>query len=220
MTYFPILQKCPLFFHILPEQYQNVLACCKAYQKHYKKGSIIAHYEDHVKAAGIVISGSIHILKHDYLGNNTILTPVFSGELFAETYAFANLPLQVEVQCIEDADILWIPVAQLYQPCEHRCDFHKQLIENMLQIMAMKNLQLTQKMEYLAKKTIKEKVLSYLYQQASISKQTSFTIPFNRQQLADYLCVDRSALSYVLSELQKEGILTYHKNQFSIKKST
>lgn len=213
---YAILARSPLFSQIDPAEYEGILQCLQAYQKQYQEEEAVCHSGDQLTSFGIVLSGFVHVIKQDFLGNNTLLASISCGQLFAESFAFSQTALQVSIYCAKDADILWIPVQELIHANHQQCRYHAQLVQNMLQILANKNQFLTHRIEHLSKRTIKEKVLSYLVQQAISAKHASFTIPFDRQELADYLCVDRSALSYVLSSMQKEGILTYHKNSFTL----
>lgn len=170
---------------------------------------------DPVKALGIVLSGSVLIQKEDFWGNRSILTKVTAGGFFAE--AFAALQIKestVSVLSMEKTTILWIPFAPITNPCQKACEFHRKLIGNMLQLLARKNILLTEKIQHTACRTTKEKLMSYLSAQAMKEKSNAFSIPFNRQELADYLAVDRSAMSKALCDLRDEGVLSFSKNTF------
>lgn len=206
----------PLFQHIDPSMYEEVLQCLHAYEKQYHTDETIANWKETLSSFGIVLSGKVHIIKLDFLGNTTIVAEISSGQLFGESFAFSQTPLQVQIQCAKDTTVLWIPVKDLLHVEGSTCVYHAQLIQNLLQILATKNQFLTQRIDHLSKRGIKEKLLSYLIQQAQQSNCSTFAIPFDRQELADYLCVDRSALSYVLSNLKKEGILSFQKNVFTL----
>ena len=167
---------------------------------------------------GLVLNGSVHIIKEDFWGNRDILAEVGVGGLFAENYAFlANVPLEVSVITTEQTEILFLDVRRLISDAIGHRESNLILIKNLLAILAQKNLMLTRKMEYLSQRTTKEKLLSYLSAESQRQKSSQFTIPFNRQQLADYLAVDRSALSASLGKLRDEGILEFNKNRFVFK---
>ena len=156
-------------------------------------------------------------MKHDFYGNRNIVASVHQGQLFGEAFACGDIKiLPVSAFATEDSIIMLINYRKILTICSNCCQFHNKLIYNMLRIVANKNIFLTQKIEFLSKRTTKEKVLGYLAQEAKKAGSGSFSIPFNRQELADFLFVDRSALSNELSKLRKEGILEFHKNNFTL----
>lgn len=213
-----ILQQCPLFAGIAAEDLGPMQECLGAVQKHYPKNSFVFTAGEPVSFVGVVLSGSVHVVQEDFWGNRSILTHLEAGDLFAEAFSCALIDtVPVSVLAAENSDILLLDCRRIVTSCSSACQFHAQLIKNMLQILSKKNLGLTQKMEHLTKPTTREKLLSYLSAQAVNVNSSSFTIPFNRQELADYLNVDRSAMSNELSKMQKEGILTYNRNFFSLK---
>lgn len=206
-----------LFSGIKQEQIPSMLGCLNATVKHYKKNEFIFHSGDMISTVGMVISGSIHIIKEDYWGNRSILSKELPGDLFGEVYAcIKNTPLEVSAFALEETDILALDVSKVLKVCSSACQFHTKLIENLVFILAQKNLMLTRKMEHVSKRSTREKLLSYLSSQSQQCGSNTFEIPFNRQQLADYLFVDRSAMSNELSKMQSEGLITYHKNIFTL----
>lgn len=195
-----------------------MLRCLNARTSGYKKQDVILLEGQRVTSVGIVTSGTIQIVKEDFQGNRNIMAECEPGSLFAESYACMQADhLPVTVLSAAESEILWIDSGKIISACTSACRFHVKLIENMMTILAAKNVLLNRKIEYLSKRTTREKLLAYLSDQAAECDGYAFDIPFNRQELADYLCVDRSALSGTLSKLQKEGILEFHLNHFLLK---
>lgn len=206
-----------LFRGISQADAESVLKCLSAVERTYKKGDIIFHAGDRASAMGLVVSGRVEIVRDDFWGNRQIMGSAGAGELFGESYAcMPNAVFMVTAQAAEDCELLFLEVGKILTTCSPACEFHSRLIHNLLYIMSEKNLQLTRKIDHMGKRNIREKVMAYLSFQAEQKCSDSFQIPFNRQQLADYLAVDRSALSAELSRMQKDGILRYEKNYFTI----
>ncbi|GHV49629.1 Crp/Fnr family transcriptional regulator [Synergistales bacterium] len=170
-----------------------------------------------VTAIGIVLSGGVHVLQEDFWGSRAILSHVAPGELFAEAFSCAGVgSLPVSVITTEPSEILFLDYKRVATTCSSSCAFHTGLIKNMMQILAGGNVMLTQKIEHLTRHTTREKLLSYLSEQARQAGQSAFEVPFNRQELADYLSVDRSAMSSELCKMRDDGILRFCKNHFEL----
>lgn len=215
MGEYQILEKVSLFQGIQKSEISDVLNCMDSNTKKYSKNQIIVREGMKMNNLGIILDGSVQVIREDIMGNRMIVASLFSGEIFGETFACAGVDASpVSVIADEDSTILWIALTRIVTPCTTACDFHSQLIMNLLQILAKKNLYLNNKMELLSKRSIREKILSYLAEQANKHKTAVFEIPLNRNEMADYLCIDRSAMSRELSKLKEEGILDYHKNSF------
>lgn len=214
-NYDSFLLQIPLFKGIEQSNLTGMLRCMNAHFSSYKKRDIILLEGQPVSSVGIVVSGKVQIVKEDFIGNRTILAEIPPGNLFAEAFSCANSEkLPITVISAEDSDVLWIDYHRITTTCSSACQFHSRLIENMLSILASKNIILSQKIEHLSKRTTREKLLSYLSDQAVRTDRREFDIPFNRQELADYLCVDRSAMSNELCKMQDEGILQFSRNHF------
>ncbi|MDO5786003.1 MAG: Crp/Fnr family transcriptional regulator [Eubacteriales bacterium] len=212
-----ILSSCWLFRGLSAEDIQAVLGCVSARRQIYEKQEILFHAGDAVPQAGIVLRGELHIFREDFWGNQTILAALPCGELFGEV--FACLPdhaADVSVRAVQQTEVLYLDMQRLLTGCSAACPFHAHIMRNLITVLAQKNRVLNRKMHHLTQRSIRGKLLSYLSEQRTLCGQATFCIPFNRQQLADYLSVDRSALSAELSRLRREGILTYHKNQFTL----
>ncbi len=216
MNYF-FLSNTPLFHGIREEEIRPMLSCLSAREKSYQKNDIIYRAGDSVQEVGLVQSGSVNIIVNFYWGSSHIFGHVVKGEIFAENYAaIPGKDLICDVMAAEDCEILFLNIGKLLTTCQNGCGFHQRLIHNILRISAMKNLELSNRMMHTAPKSIRSRILSYLSEQTMVHESTHFTIPFNRQQLADYLGVDRSALSNELSKMQKDGLITFKRNEFTL----
>ncbi len=214
---FQQLHKCPLFAGIDEKDLFTLLSCLSATEKHYHKNEYIFMPGDRADKMGIVLEGKVHVVQEDFWGNRTILTSVSSGGLFGEAFASAEIAqLPLGVIAVEEVKSLLINYRKIIDTCPSVCSFHSEVIRNMLRILAQKNLILTQKIDHISKKTIAEKLQSYLSFQAHLQGSSEFDIPFSRQELAEYLNVDRSALSRELSRMQQQGLLNYHKSHFQL----
>lgn len=212
-----ILRSVNLFQGIAESDLQTLLSCLSAKESHYGKGQTVFFSGDTTNWFGIVLTGQIQIISDDYYGNRSILAQLGAGNLFGESFACSGVEaLPVSVIAIEESDILFIDCRSLAVSCAKACSFHSRLISNMMRIVSMKNILLTQKMEITSKRTTREKLLAYLSAEAKKAGNHHFNIPFNRQELADYLNVERSAMSAELSRLQNDKVLNYHKNHFEL----
>ncbi|PKM63025.1 MAG: Crp/Fnr family transcriptional regulator [Firmicutes bacterium HGW-Firmicutes-21] len=209
------IKSSPLFAGISEKDIESLLGCLKSVVKQYPKGSTIFAAGDRVGMIGVVMSGRVQIIKEDFFGNRSILTEIGEGGLFAETFTFVRLEkLPVTVISVTESEVMFIDYMSIITSCASSCVFHTKLIENMLFVLARKNLVLNRKIEHISERTTREKLLSYLSTQAQQAERNEFRIPFDRQELADYLCVERSAMSAELSKLRREGVLEYKKNWF------
>ena len=172
---------------------------------------------DSAHFVGVVLSGSVHVLQEDYWGNRTILAHIPPGGLFGEAFSCAETDsLPVSVAAAEKSEVLFIDYKQIITTCTSACMFHMALIKNMMKLLAQKNIMLTQKMEIITHRTTRERLLAYLSAQAIKAGKSHFTIPFNRQQLADYLSVERSAMSTELSKMQSDGLIRTDRSKFEL----
>lgn len=212
-----ILKECSLFMNIVDDDIEAMLSCLGTRSITYGKGDSIFSEGDPAKYVGIVLSGAVQISRDDYYGNRTLMGRLEPGDLFGESFAFADVEtLPVNVIATEPCEIMLIDSRRIISPCSSACGFHTKLIFNLLQIMARKNLGFHQKIEITSKRTTREKLMAYLLTQAKIHQNNTFDIPFDRQTLADYLEVDRSGLSAEISKLRKEGILECHRSRFTL----
>ena len=213
-----VIQQSALFAHIKKEDIDGLLHIMDAHTRSYTKGSFILYAGDSIPRLGIVLSGTVHILQEDYWGNRNILSRIQPGSLFGE--AFACLPdarSTVDAVALENTEVLFISVTSILHAGQVLTKPQEQVVLNLLAIMARRNMQLTQKIRYMAQRSTRQKLMFYLSEEAMRQGGPAFTIPFNRQQLADFLCVDRSAMSAELSKMKKEGLIEYHRDQFILK---
>ena len=211
------LSKTKLFQGVSQKEAESMLDCLQGEKKFYQKGEMILRMGDTVSSLGMVLSGSVMIESDDIWGNRSILDQIGPGQVFAETYAcVADEKLMVNVVAAEDAEILFLNTERVIRTCSRSCPFHSMLIKNLLAISAQKNLNLSRRIFHTSPKTIRGKLISYLSDQAVKEGRSEFDILFNRQQLADYLCVDRSAMSKELGKMQKEGLIKVKKNHFTM----
>lgn len=212
-----IVKKCSLFADINEEQLEKLLYCMAAVYRFYAKDEFIFIADNKATSVGIVLSGGVHVIQEDFWGSRTIIAHIEPFGIFGEAFSCAEIDkLPISVVAAQRSEIVLIDYRTIIKSCCSACDFHTQLIKNMLRIIANKNIMLTRKMEHLSKRTTREKLLSFLSENAIWTKSSVIEIPFNRQELADYLCVDRSALSREISLMQKEGLLRYQKNLFEL----
>lgn len=212
-----LLKKCPLFNGVSETELDSLLGCLSTAWKSYKKGAFIFQQEDKVSSVGIVLSGSVHILQEDYWGNRTIFANIGQSGLFGEAFSCVETEkMPVSAIAAEASEIVFIGYRKIIATCPNTCAFHARLIKNMIHIIAGKNIMLMRKMEFLSRRSIREKLLSYLSDRAYQSKSNVFSIPFSRQELADYLCIDRSALSREMGIIQSEGLLRFNRNNFEL----
>lgn len=211
------LSKTILFRGISPEEIQSMMGCLRGITKTYPHGSTIHHAGEYINTMGLVLSGSVSVENDDVWGNKSILDRIGAGHIFAENYAcLPGEPLMVNIVAAETTEILFMNTDCMFTVCSHACGYHNKLIRNMLTISAQKTLNLSRRILHTSSKTIRGRLLSYLSHQASQQGSREFTIPFNRQQLADYLSVDRSAMSNELGKMQKEGLIKSDRNHFMI----
>ena len=196
----------------------SILHCLSGQIRSFSKGEMIFCAGESITSVGIVLEGSVHIEIDDFWGSKNILNHVGPGQLFGEAYACSpSEPLMVNVVSVTPSQILFLDVPKILHTCEKPCSHHQQMIENLLRIMATSNLQLSRRILHTTPKTIRERLLAYLSYQELLIGSPEITIAFNRQQLADYLSVDRSALSKEIGKMQKDGLLEVKKNKFVLK---
>ena len=212
-----IFEEAAIFRGVTKEDARQMLNCLNPVEKTYKKDEIIYHAGDEVTSMGVVLSGSVFIENDDIWGNHSILDRAGRGEIFAETYAaIPGQKLMVNVVAAEEARILFLDVGRILKVCSNSCVFHHTLIENLLKLSAEKNLRLSKRIFHISSKSIRGRLLSYLSYQAMENGKKEFDIPFNRQQLADYLNVDRSAMSNELGKMQKDRLIEVDRKHFRI----
>lgn len=212
------LLKTAIIFRSMDEdEITAALQFLQAREQAFKKGDTILHAGDTTENMGLVLEGSVTIESDDMWGNRTILSNAEAGQFFAETYALlSNEPMLVNVTANKDCRILFLRIGSLKRLQNDMEQWKMKFISNMLIISSHKNLTLTGRSFHTAPKTIRGRVMSYL-NSVSIQKHSNdFCIPFDRQQLADYLNLERTALSKELGRMKQDGLIDYHKNHFKI----
>ena len=218
--YLSELKTMKLFYGIQESEMTAMLGCIGAYLKEYKKNQYIITLEENVEAVGILLSGKVDMIKEDLWGNKTLLVSMQKGELFGESFS-CGIVKNATVSFVADTAsmILFLPFSRILRTCNMSCKFHHRLIENMVTVIAEKNIVLMDKVDILSKKTLREKIATYLLQEASKQQSLYFDIPLGRVQLAEYLCVDRCALTRELNTMKAEGYIDFDKNTFRVLKN-
>lgn len=215
--YFSILRKCTLFNDIEDENIIPLLGCLGAKVEEYDKKYTILAEGNPAKYIGIVLSGEAQMEKVDFYGNRSIVTNISVSETFGEAFACAGIDkIPVTVIAKEPGEIMLLDCERILHSCSNACGFHRQIIFNLMKELATKNLMFHKKIEITSQRSTREKLMTYLMQQAKSVGSDSFTVPFDRQELADYLEVERSGLSAEIGKLKKEGILDCTKNRFTL----
>ena len=215
-----LLANSPLFQDISEEEIASLVKCLGGARQTYEKGAAVCLAGAFVREIGLVLGGRVHLVKDDAWGNSNIIAEISRGEMFAEAIVCGGVGvLPFTVVAAADAEVMFIDFQRIISVCTSACLFHALLIRNMIGVIARRNIMLVGKMEHITKRTTREKLLSYLSEQSRFRGGHSFEIPFNRQELADYLSVDRSALSAEMSRLKAEGLIDYRKSRFTLNKS-
>ena len=219
--YFDLLLSTPLFTGIAKDELSSMLGCLGARIATFSKNDPVFLEGDDAGFLGFVLEGSIQIVQDDLYGNRSVLAHAQPGDLFAETFACANVDVMpVSAYAVKNSKVFFFSCQKMLTVCSSACSFHNRLIKNLLKVVAQKNLNLNSKISVMSKKTTKEKLITYLLEQAKKAGSLEFTIPFDRQTLADYLGVERSAMSAELSKLRREGILDCKGSHFRIHRTS
>lgn len=214
--YLNVLLSSGLFAGVEVDELKAMLGCLSPKVAAYKKDSFILTAGETTDSFALVLEGCVHILQEDFWGNRNILNAVFPSGAFAESFAATGRPMNVSALAATDVTVLFLNLRRVLATCPTACRHHRRIIENLLSKLAEKNQQLNEKLSHMSKRSTREKLLSYLSAEAVRRGANMFEIPFNRQQLADYLSVDRSALSAEISKLKAEGLIDTHRSAFKI----
>lgn len=216
--YLEILKNCPFFGGMTEKEILSILQCVDAQVKDKKSDEYIFRVGDSTEVMGLVLSGSVLIIQEDLWGHRNVMAKLEAGEFFAESYAtIPNSILNISVVANTDTEVLLLNVNRLLSVCSTVCSHHTQLIRNLVFVLVNKVLLFNYKITHMSKRTTREKLLSYLSSESIRQGKRSFDIPYDRQQLADFLCVERAAMSVELGKLRKEGILETKRNHFVLK---
>ena len=215
--YVSLLKRTKLFSGVGDDDILSMLNCLNATVREYNKGEYAFRQGEYIRNLMILAEGRLHIQKEDYWGNLNILNEIRTGEMFGEAYIVPNSgTLMNDVIAVETSTVLFFDMERILTVCPSACPFHTQLIKNMFYTISDKNKSLVQKLSYMSQRSTREKLLSYLSDEAKRQNNSSFSISFNRQQLADFLSVDRSAMSNELCKLRDKGMLDFHKSEFTL----
>lgn len=215
--YISVLKRTQLFSGVGEDEAASMLACLGARKASYKKGEYVLREGEHLKDIVVLVEGVLHIQKDDYWGNRSILGQIDVGETFGEAYvAPQSCGILNDVVAMEDSTVMFFDVARIITTCSNACRFHALVVQNMFFAISEKNRRLVQKLGHMSKRTTREKLISYLSEEAKKQNSDTFTIPFNRQQLADFLSVDRSAMSNELCKMRAEGLLEFDRSCFKL----
>lgn len=217
--FFEIIWNSQLFLGIEKEEIQEMLTCLDAKQKQFPKGDFIFRTGDSTDELGLLLTGTAFIFHNDFWGNRNILSDITPGQTFAETFACApGRVMTVSVIAESDCEVLFLNVRRILTVCPAGCSHHSRIIRNLLSDLAAKNLACNEKLAHMSQRTTRAKLISYFSAAAQKNNNFEFDIHFSRQQMADYLSVERSGLSLELSRMKKDGLIDYHKNHFVLKR--
>lgn len=215
--YIPILKVTKLFAGVDEVDISTMLGCLQAKLCNYKKGEYVFRQGEHIRSITVLVEGNLHIQRDDYWGNRSIINIIDIGEMFGEAYVAPDSGVLLnDVVAVEDSTVIFFDVNRILSVCSSACRFHSLVVQNLFFAISEKNRKLVQKLGHMAKRSTREKLISYLSEEAKRQNSSTFVIPFNRQQLADFLSVDRSAMSNELCKMRDEGLLTFKKNQFTL----
>lgn len=213
--YIPVLQKTQLFSGISEEDTAVMLECLQAKLRTYKKGEFVVRQGEHISNIMVLAAGKLHIQRDDHWGNRSIISMISAAEMFGEAYAAPDSsPMLNDVLAVEDSAVIFFDVNRIITVCPSACRFHSMVVRNLFFAISEKNRKLVRKLSFMSERTTREKLIAYLSEEAKRQNSSSFSIPFNRQQLADFLSVDRSAMSNELCKMRGEGLLEFEKNRF------
>lgn len=213
--YLDILKGSKLFANVSEDEIGGMLSCLDAHERHYKEGEFVFRQGDKVDSVSVLVDGALLVQADDYWGSRSIITQVGVGELFGQAY-LAGEPIMNDVVAAEDSAVIFFDAKRVLTTCSSACPFHNRVIRNLFFALSETNLRLVTKLGHIQKRTTREKLMSYLSLMAKKAGRSSFTIPFNRQELADFLSVDRSAMSAELGRMRDEGLLTFDRNRFTL----
>jgi len=215
--YMEVLKNTRLVSGMGEEEIQSMLDCLHAALRTYKKGEYVFRAGEHICSLTVLVEGSLYIQRDDYWGNRSIVERIAVGEMFGGAYLSPDSgALLNDLVAVEDSVVLLFDIYRLLSVCPSVCQFHSMTIKNLFFAISEKNRKLVTKLRHMSKRTTRDKLLSYLSDEAKRQNSSTFTIPFNRQQLADFLSIDRSAMSNELCKMRDENLIVFHKNNFTL----
>ena len=216
-TFISILKHTQLFNGVSEEEISSILGCLNAKLKTYEKGEYIFRQGEYISNITVLAKGKLHIQRDDYWGNSNIISTIDVGEMFGEAYVTPNSgAILNNVIAVEDSSVLFFDAKRIITTCPSGCRFHSMVIQNLFFAISDKNRKLVQKLGHMSNRSTRGKLMSYLSEESNRQNSSTFMIPFNRQQLADFLSVDRSAMSNELCKMRDEGLIKFDKSKFTL----
>ena len=215
--YISILKRTQMFSGVGENEIESMLSCLGARLYEFSKGEYVIRQGERLSDIIVLVDGNLHIQKDDYWGNRSILGQISVGEMFGEAYVAPDSGTVLnDVVAVEKSMVIFFDVKRILTTCSSACRFHNLVVQNMFFTISEKNRKLVQKLGHMSKRSTREKLISYLSEEAKKQNSSYFTITFNRQQLADFLSVDRSAMSNELCKMRDEGLIEFEKNNFKL----
>ena len=208
-----------IFDNIAQENREAMLKCINAYTKEFTKGDFVLSSEDSPMLMGVLQRGSVHMVTEDMWGSRSLLCMLEPGDLMGETFACAREEnYTIGYHAVSDCQVLFMDFGRVMHTCDMMCAFHHRLIENMVKMIAAKNLEFIKKIDVMSKMHMREKILTLLSQYAAAAGSQTFVMPMGRVRMAEYLCVDRSAMSRELAKMAEEGLIEFEHSRFTLKR--
>ncbi len=215
--YLDVIKSSPLFKDIETNSILSITSEWYSKIESYDKDNFIFLEGETLKNIGIILLGSAQIITYDFYGNKNIIASLEKSQLFGEAFVCAlKNTMPMNVLATENTKVLFINYKEMTKIKNTNSLIIDKIKNNMLKIISEKNILLNKKIDLLSKRSTKEKILAYLYSVSKNAKSKTFTINLNRQELADFLSIERTAMSSKLSSLQREGVIKYDKNNFEI----
>lgn len=216
--FLPVIRSSSLFSGISETELTAMLSCLETREERFPKDTFLLRTGDTAESIGLVLSGSVLVVQEDIWGNRNILSKAGPGQTFAAAYACApGSLLNVSVLAETPVTAMFLNVKRVLNVCPSACEHHSRIIRNLLGELAEKNLRFGKKLTHMGQRTTRAKLMSYFSAEAQRLGSYEFDIPFSRQQLADYLAVERSGLSLELGKMRSEGLLDFYKSHFILK---
>lgn len=212
-----ILRNTGLFEGIEDGEMETMLKCLGAFTRRYAKDEFLFRRGDRTECLGVVLAGNVRVVREDWWGNRTVLGDVGAGMPICTEYACTSDPLDVSIVANESTEVMFLDVGRAANVCNSSCEFHNRLVKNLVRNLAGTSMVMNRRLDQLAKRSTREKICAFLSDQARAAGSSDFMIGMNRQEMADYLGVDRSAMSTELGKMQREGIIEFQKNHFVLK---
>ena len=213
--YLSVLKETKLFEGVAEAEIEAMLNCLNAREKHFDEGEFVYRQGDRVDRISVLASGRLHVQSDDYWGNRSIITAVSPGEMFGQAY-LSGEAITNDVVAVESSTVITFDANRVLTTCSSACRFHTLVVRNLFHALSENNLRFVTKLGHMSKRSTREKLMDYLSFMAKRAGSPTFTIPFDRQQLADYLSVERSAMSAELGKMQKEGLLKTNRSRFTL----